>query len=79
MAAGRCLVFDDAFEHEVWNPSGETRAVLVFDFWHPDLSDAEAWALWQIIRMSAVVRRLDRAVVDRRGGAGAQALGIATP
>ena len=66
-AEGECLVFDDAFEHEVWNPSDEERAVLVVDFWHPELSSAEAWALGQILRMSARVRRRDRSVAARRG------------
>lgn len=41
---GRTTVFDDSFEHEVWNPNVE-RAVLIVDFWHPDLTDNERWAL----------------------------------
>jgi len=28
---GRSLVFDDTFEHEVWNDSDEIRVVLFFD------------------------------------------------
>jgi hypothetical protein len=39
--AGRCLVFDDSFEHEAWNSSSQRRVVLIVDFWHPDLSDDE--------------------------------------
>jgi len=39
--AGRALVFDDSFEHEAWHDGNATRIVLVFDIWHPDLSDAE--------------------------------------
>ncbi|NQD38732.1 tetratricopeptide repeat protein [Permianibacter sp. IMCC34836] len=38
---GECLVFDDSFEHEAWNHSSETRAVLIFDIWNPNLSTAE--------------------------------------
>ncbi|MEM7363056.1 MAG: aspartyl/asparaginyl beta-hydroxylase domain-containing protein [Pseudomonadota bacterium] len=38
--AGQCLAFDDSFEHETHNGSGE-RVVLIVDTWHPDLSDAE--------------------------------------
>lgn len=38
---GKCLVFDDSLTHEVWNDSGESRVVLLFDFWHPDLTAAE--------------------------------------
>ena len=39
---GRCLVFDDSFEHEAWNddPSA-TRIVLILDVWHPDLHPKE--------------------------------------
>ena len=38
---GKCLWFDDSFEHEVWNQSDEARLVLICDMWHPDLSDDE--------------------------------------
>jgi aspartyl/asparaginyl beta-hydroxylase (cupin superfamily) len=34
---GRCVVFDDSFEHEVWNMSDEPRIVLLFDITHPAL------------------------------------------
>ena len=32
---GRALIFDDAFEHEAWNHSDETRVVLFVDFNKP--------------------------------------------
>ena len=38
---GRCVVFDDSFEHEVWNDSRRRRVVLVLDLWHPDLTTDE--------------------------------------
>ena len=38
---GKCVVFDDTFEHEAWNKSGQTRVVLIFDTWNPYLSAAE--------------------------------------
>jgi aspartate beta-hydroxylase len=38
---GRCLVFDDRFEHEAWNHTGEDRIVLIVDLWHPALSPTE--------------------------------------
>ena len=38
---GEALVFDDAFEHEVWNDGETERVVLLLDLWHPDLSQAE--------------------------------------
>ena len=38
---GECIVFDDTFEHEAWNKSGQTRVVLIFDIWNPYLSASE--------------------------------------
>ena len=42
---GKCIVFDDSFEHEVWNNTGVDRVVLLLDLWHPDLSHLERDAL----------------------------------
>ena len=36
-AEGRCLIFDDSFEHEVWHEGDSDRVVLICDLWHPDL------------------------------------------
>lgn len=33
---GRCLVFDDTFEHEAWNLDHRSRTVLLIDFQAPD-------------------------------------------
>lgn len=38
---GRCLLFDDSFDHEAWNLGSRDRLVLVVDVWHPDLSEEE--------------------------------------
>jgi aspartyl/asparaginyl beta-hydroxylase (cupin superfamily) len=38
---GKVLVFDDSFEHEVYNHSDAVRIVLFMNFWHPCLSDRE--------------------------------------
>lgn len=38
---GRCIVFDDTYEHEAWNRSPHTRVVVIFDIWSPQLSPAE--------------------------------------
>jgi Aspartyl/Asparaginyl beta-hydroxylase len=38
---GKCLVFDDYFEHEAWNHTEEDRVVLIVDLWHPGLSATE--------------------------------------
>ncbi len=42
---GRAFVFDDSFEHEVFNDGEHGRAVLLFDVWHPDLTEVEKRAL----------------------------------
>ncbi len=38
---GKALIFDDSIEHEAWNRSDETRVVLIFEIWRPELSDEE--------------------------------------
>ena len=35
---GRCIAFDDTYEHAAWNKSDKTRVVLIFDIWNPALS-----------------------------------------
>ena len=42
---GEPVVFDDSYEHEVWNRTLEKRVVLLFDIWHPDLSLSERIAI----------------------------------
>ena len=36
---GDCVVFDDSFEHEVWQQGSpdSVRVVLLIRFWHPDI------------------------------------------
>jgi aspartyl/asparaginyl beta-hydroxylase (cupin superfamily) len=38
---GHALIFDDTIEHEAWNDSDQLRVVLIFDIWHPALSESE--------------------------------------
>ncbi len=38
---GKAFVFDDTIEHEAWNNSDYTRAVLIFDIWNPYTTQAE--------------------------------------
>lgn len=47
--ADHCVTFDDTFEHEAWNHSGETRVVLILDSWNPDLSEAERAAVADLV------------------------------
>lgn len=37
---GKCLIFDDSFEHEVWHEGAADRVVLILDMPHPELSAA---------------------------------------
>lgn len=46
---GRCVTFDDTFEHEAWNRSEQTRVVLIMDCWNPDLSEAERDAVADLV------------------------------
>ena len=60
---GECLIFDDAFEHEVWNDGAQERALLLFDLWHWELTPAEIDAI------QAMFRAVDAKREARRGGA----------
>ena len=42
---GKTMIFDDSFEHEAWNDGDSVRAVLLFEIWRPELSEAERVAL----------------------------------
>ncbi|MGC6330385.1 aspartyl/asparaginyl beta-hydroxylase domain-containing protein [Rhizorhabdus sp. FW153] len=46
---GEAFIFDDTIEHEASNPSDHLRIVLIFDIWHPDLSETERRAIGAII------------------------------
>ncbi|MCC2979293.1 aspartyl/asparaginyl beta-hydroxylase domain-containing protein [Sphingomonas sp. IC4-52] len=38
---GELVIFDDSFEHEAWNRGTETRTVLLFEIWKPEIDEAE--------------------------------------
>jgi aspartate beta-hydroxylase len=46
---GHCVTFDDTFEHEAWNRSESTRAVLILDCWNPYLSEIERAAFNDLV------------------------------
>jgi aspartate beta-hydroxylase len=46
---GRVVVFDDTYEHEAWNRSPRTRVVLIFDLWHPGLTEVERLAVSELV------------------------------
>jgi aspartyl/asparaginyl beta-hydroxylase (cupin superfamily) len=53
---GKCLAFEDSFEHEVYNRSKQRRIVLIVDLWHPDLTPVEVRAITALFRKSQVRR-----------------------
>lgn len=46
---GRCVSFDDTFEHEAWNRSDRTRVVMILDSWNPDLTEVERMAVTDLV------------------------------
>ncbi|MCR9191502.1 MAG: aspartyl/asparaginyl beta-hydroxylase domain-containing protein [Gammaproteobacteria bacterium] len=45
---GKCLIFDDSYMHEVWHRGQGIRTVLLWDIWHPDLTEIEKSVLTMI-------------------------------
>lgn len=43
--AGQPLIFDDSFDHSAWNLSGQSRVVLIFEAWRPDMTEGEIAAV----------------------------------
>ncbi|KAM6908498.1 aspartyl/asparaginyl beta-hydroxylase isoform 2-T2 [Lycodopsis pacificus] len=35
---GKVLIFDDSFEHEVWQDADSYRLIFIVDVWHPELT-----------------------------------------
>ncbi|XP_073487791.1 aspartyl/asparaginyl beta-hydroxylase isoform X6 [Aquarana catesbeiana] len=35
---GKVLIFDDSFEHEVWQEADSYRLIFIVDIWHPELT-----------------------------------------
>jgi aspartyl/asparaginyl beta-hydroxylase (cupin superfamily) len=42
---GKLTTIDTSFSHSTGNPTDKERHVLIIDFWHPELSEAERSAL----------------------------------
>lgn len=53
---GETLIFDDSFEHEAWNRSPETRVVLLFEIWRPEISAPEQAALARVFEAIGAYR-----------------------
>lgn len=56
LVEGKPLIFDDTFLHEAWNKSDYSRAVLVFEVYHPDLTDTEIQQFEEIRNCNHVVQ-----------------------
>ena len=41
VCTGKCVVFDDCFNHSVWHHGSTERTVLLLDIWHWELSAQE--------------------------------------
>jgi hypothetical protein len=75
---GRCIVFDDRYEHEAWNHTAAERIVLIVDLWHPGISADEvrwlesvhAYAAFHAVRLSRYWARNDAAARLAAGGLG---------
>lgn len=46
---GELLIFDDTILHEAWNGSDQQRVVLIFDIWHPMLTELERELVTQTV------------------------------
>jgi aspartyl/asparaginyl beta-hydroxylase (cupin superfamily) len=47
---GKLLMFDDTIRHEAWNYSDQLRVVLIFDVWHPMLTELERELVSQTVQ-----------------------------
>jgi beta-hydroxylase len=64
--AGKVFTFDDTFEHEVWNDTGDERVILLFDFdrpmrWRGRLVNR---ALMRVLKMTAFYKEPKKNLAD---------------
>lgn len=45
---GKVLIFDDSFEHEVWQDADSYRLIFIVDVWHPELTQYQRQTLSSI-------------------------------
>jgi aspartate beta-hydroxylase len=75
---GRCIVFDDRYDHEAWNHTAAERIVLIVDLWHPGISadevrwleSVQAYAAFHAVRLGRYWARNDAAARLAAGGLG---------
>ena len=61
------LVFDDSYEHEVWQRADADRIVLIVDIWHPTLDDE---TIEGIVPLEELVREVPPRPKPRAGELG---------
>ena len=62
---GEVLLFDDSFEHEVWNDTEAARLVLIIDLWHPLLeTDQERITTLDPVRAARYQRIVEEGVFE---------------
>jgi aspartate beta-hydroxylase len=54
---GEMAIFDDTFEHEAWNRTGERRMVLLLKGYHPDLTAQEIGVIEMFTALNVKVYR----------------------
>uniref|UniRef100_A0A803TMV8 Aspartyl/asparaginy/proline hydroxylase domain-containing protein n=1 Tax=Anolis carolinensis TaxID=28377 RepID=A0A803TMV8_ANOCA len=42
---GKVVIFDDSFEHEVWQDAQSYRLIFIVDVWHPELTPQQRLTL----------------------------------
>ena len=71
---GKLTTLDTSFSHSTGNPSDSDRHVLIIDFWHPELTEAERAALEFVYDLrnkfesGAVPFRKPRSLQEEEGG-----------
>jgi beta-hydroxylase len=64
--AGKVVVLDDTYEHEVWNETDEERVVLLFDFDRPMRVGGRLmnWVLMKLLRLTAFYQEPKKNLAD---------------
>lgn len=57
---GQLLLFDDSYEHHVWNRAGAARVLLLLDLWHPGLSQGERAEVQEMFARARAERQAAR-------------------
>ena len=63
---GKVFVFDDTYEHEVWNDTDEERVILLFDFDRPMRLGGRFmnWLLFKAIKLTAFYQEPKKNIQD---------------